>query len=86
MASCIASCLDCADICQLDASLMSRDSPWHFDTCELCADICDQCAGMCEGSMQDVEFELLQQCADTCRRCADACREMASMRPSAEIH
>ncbi|HZV98077.1 MAG TPA: four-helix bundle copper-binding protein, partial [Methylophilaceae bacterium] len=79
-AECIELCLDCADICFLDARLMSRDSPYHFDTCTLCARVCNDCADACtEISDPSDSNNLLQQCAEACRRCAASCDEMVSL-------
>ena len=82
MVRCIELCRDCADICLLDVQFMSRHSPFHFQTCRVCADVCEACAAECErmasaheGDMQTI----LKQCADICRRCAESCREMAAI-------
>ncbi|WP_267253637.1 four-helix bundle copper-binding protein [Noviherbaspirillum malthae] len=83
MAECIAACLDCADICLLDARLMSRNSPMHFDTCALCAQICTTCGDICErmaGSHSGQSATMMQECVEACRRCAQSCSAMASMR------
>ena len=84
MGQCIALCMDCAAICTLDAELMSRESQYHFSTCELCAAICEDCAEMCEG-IAPGESNTLQECAEVCRRCAASCQLMASMESSGEV-
>jgi hypothetical protein len=68
-----------------DAQFMSRGSPFHVETCRVCADVCEACAAECErmaavhgGDVQAV----LKQCADVCRRCAESCRQMAAMAPA----
>jgi hypothetical protein len=85
MVRCIELCRDCADICLLDAQFMSRHSPFHVETCRVCAEVCEACAAECErmaaaheGDMQTI----VKQCADSCRRCAESCREMAAMSPA----
>jgi hypothetical protein len=67
------------------AQFMSRDSPFHVETCRVCADVCEACAAECErmaaahgGDVQAV----LKQCAAVCRRCAESCRQMAAMAPA----
>jgi hypothetical protein len=62
MARCIALDMDCAQICRLAASYMSRGSEMAQQICALCADICERCC---------------QECAAACRRCAQECRSMA---------
>jgi len=82
MSKCIELCRDCADICLLDAQLMSRNSPFHIQSCALCADVCEACATECERMVASHEGDmksLLQRCADICRHCAEACRQMAAM-------
>lgn len=65
---------DCADICQVAANFMLRDSERHMQVCDICADICESCAVACEGESED---ELMQVCAEVCRACADSCRAMS---------
>ena len=85
MTRCIELCRDCAGICWLDAQFMSRHSPFHVETCRVCAEVCEACATECErmaaaheGDMQTV----FRQCADICRRTAESCRAMAAMAPA----
>jgi hypothetical protein len=86
MGLCITSCLDCAAVCTLDAELMSRESAYHFKTCELCADICEDCAQICEANARLNDNEIMRECAEACRRCAESCRSMASMAGIQGIH
>lgn len=65
---------DCAEICQTAADFMLRGSPFHKQTCAVCADICRQCAEECERS----EDPVMHECARVCRSCADSCAEMAA--------
>lgn len=66
--------LDCAQICQVSADMMGRESELSHATCALCADACDRCAESCE-AMDDAE---MRACAEACRRCAASCRQMAA--------
>ena len=62
--------MDCAQICQVSADFMLRQSEHHKHICAECAEICGQCADSCEqvGDMQD--------CVDACRKCAQTCGAM----------
>ena len=70
---CIALDMDCAAICRLAASFVSRDSGFAKQLCKLCAEICqacgDECAKHAMGHCQD--------CAKACHRCAQECTGMA---------
>lgn len=74
MAGCIASDLDCAQICRTAASMMARDSAHVAAICQLCADICRACAAECGKH----EMDHCQQCALACRNCAEECERMAA--------
>lgn len=74
MARCIALDLDCAEICTLAASLMSRGSDQSQAVCALCADACQACADECRKHPMDH----CRQCAEACTRCADECRRMVT--------
>ncbi|HEU5088851.1 MAG TPA: four-helix bundle copper-binding protein [Roseiflexaceae bacterium] len=69
--------LDCAQICATSADFMLRSSPFHAQTCGVCADVCEACATECERMAGN--DEQMRRCADMCRRCAASCRSMASM-------
>lgn len=64
----------CASVCWTSAQLMSMDSEFSKQFCNLCADICDACAKECE---RHTDMDHCQQCAQSCRKCADECRRMA---------
>ena len=66
--------LDCAEICQLAANFMSRESDAHPRVCEVCAEVCERCATSCEQLADDDD---MRRCAEACRSCAESCREMA---------
>lgn len=67
--------LECAQMCNLSASLMQLKSQFSFEHCQLCARVCDACAESC--SSIDPNDSMMMKCADMCRRCADSCRNMA---------
>lgn len=66
---------DCAEICQLSAHFMIRDSNFHMRTCQTCAEICSACAEDCQRLGDD---EMMKMCADVCSRCAETCQKMAT--------
>lgn len=82
MAPCIALDMDCADICRLAASCMSRGSELAGAVCELCAEVCEQCGKECE---RHSKMEHCRKCAEACRRCAEECRRMASSHPTRTV-
>jgi hypothetical protein len=65
--------MDCAEACRAAAALLINDSPYHAETCGICARICRDCAASCReiGDMDD--------CTRACEECADACEAMAAM-------
>jgi hypothetical protein len=66
---------DCAEICAVSADFMLRQSEFHPQTCQICADICEQCALSCEQMNDD---DMMQACVDACRTCAKSCGEMGA--------
>jgi len=66
--------LDCAEMCQTNANIMTRGSDLHALTCEVCAEICQRCAEDCEEMSDDRH---MKACAELCRRCAESCQQMA---------
>lgn len=75
MARCIATDIDCAQLCRLAAGYMSRGSEFAATVCQACAEICDACADECAKH----QMEHCQACARACRSCAQQCRQMAGM-------
>ena len=69
----IGTMMDCAEICNMSADFMLRDSNMSASICETCAKICDICAEDCRSFKDDVE---MMQCADVCVACAESCRKM----------
>ncbi|HKR06979.1 MAG TPA: four-helix bundle copper-binding protein [Bacteroidia bacterium] len=69
MARCIELDRDCADICQLTASMLARNSEHAHHLLKECADICEACAEECAKHKN----EHCKSCAEACRKCAEAC-------------
>lgn len=65
--------IDCAECCDMSASMMLRGSRFHADHCRLCAEICKACEESCAALASDAA---MTACRDACRRCADSCRRM----------
>jgi hypothetical protein len=75
MARCIATDMDCAQICRLAASFMARESENAKAICQRCADICQACGDQCSRH----QMSHCQECAAACKRCADECRRMVAV-------
>ena len=75
MVKCIASDMDCAQICALAAAAMARGSEHAKAICALCADICQACGDECLKHNMDH----CQKCANACLKCAEECRKMSTM-------
>lgn len=67
--------MECAQMCNVSATLMQLKSGFSYELCQLCARVCDACADSC--SSIDPNDSMMQKCAETCRKCADSCRSMA---------
>jgi hypothetical protein len=79
MARCISLDIDCAEICRLAVSYMSRGSELSGALCEVCSEVCEACAKECARHKMDH----CKHCAEACRRCAQECRRMATAHPRA---
>lgn len=64
--------VECANMCQMSAAMMSMDGQYSKEHCKLCATICDSCAQGCSQFADNHS----QKCAEVCRQCADECRKM----------
>ncbi|MCW3127931.1 MAG: hypothetical protein JWO03_3589 [Bacteroidetes bacterium] len=73
MARCIELDRECADICQLTASILARDSENKEKYLSLCADICELCAEECGKHDNDH----CRKCGEVCKKCAEDCGKMA---------
>jgi hypothetical protein len=76
---CIRMNLDCADICAVTASLITRPGEQDADLLRAqlaaCATACRACAAECEHHAGAMEH--CRVCAEACRDCAAACDRMA---------
>ena len=66
--------MECAQICQLSASVMKLKGSFAFEHCQVCAQVCDACAESCNNI--DAKDEVMRNCAEMCRQCASSCRNM----------
>lgn len=73
--ACITLNQECAQLCRLTASLLSRNSRYGREVGALAARAAEDCAGECEKHDDD---DCLA-CADVCRMCAEALR--SALRP-----
>lgn len=78
LATCIRLNLDCADLCETTARVLSRhtgfDANLAMATLEASAQACRSCGDECARYAD--EHEQCRVCADACRRCEQACQEM----------
>jgi hypothetical protein len=65
----------CAEMCRTSVAMMTIDTPFHVETCSLCATICEDCAADCRrvGNME--------ACVAACANCAEHCRRMSAGGP-----
>ncbi|WP_418960285.1 four-helix bundle copper-binding protein [Streptomyces tritici] len=78
LTKCIRTDMDCADICNTTASVLSRHTGYDAEVTrgivQACATACRACADECE-SHADMH-EHCRVCAEACRSCEQACREL----------
>lgn len=70
LTKCIKLEIDCAEICNLTISYLSRGSEHADQIIKVCAEICEACAAECE---KHKHMEHCKRCAEVCRECAEAC-------------
>ena len=75
LTKCIRLDLECAVICRSAAELMSLNSSYSKDVCQLCATICNACAQICE-QHANMGMEHCRECAEACRACAKETMEV----------
>lgn len=76
MTECIRLDMDCAQICQLMAAFISRNSDHVSHLIKECAEICSKCADECS---KHSKMEHCKVCAELCRRCAKECLIVVSV-------
>jgi uncharacterized membrane protein len=73
---CVRSNLDCADVCDTTARVLSRHTGYDANitraVLEACIQVCKSCGDECASHAE--MHEHCKVCADACRRCEDACR------------
>lgn len=78
MVMCIRLCRDCADICGVTATLLSRPASWDRQVVrpmlETCVAICRSCGDECQRHAP--RHAHCRVCAEACRRCDQACGEL----------
>jgi hypothetical protein len=67
--------MECAEVCNVSATLMQLKGQFAYELCQFCAKICESCEESCRSI--DPNDSMMQKCADMCHRCADSCRNMA---------
>lgn len=75
---CIRTNLDCADICETTARVVSRHTGYDANltraVLQACAQACKSCADECEQHAD--QHEHCRVCAEACRRCEEACNRL----------
>jgi hypothetical protein len=75
---CIRTDLDCADICNTTARVLSRQTAFGESPAatqvKACRDACQKCAAHCEGHGDQNQHCAL--CAEACNRCVKACDDL----------
>lgn len=74
MSRCNALCMDCAAMCRLAASYLSRDSEFIDLICQDCAEVCSTCAEECLKH----PMSHCRDCAIACNECAEECLKMGT--------
>ncbi|WP_326598531.1 four-helix bundle copper-binding protein [Streptomyces sp. NBC_01803] len=78
LAKCVRTDLDCADICEATARVLSRHTGYDANVTRAqlmaCATVCKACAEECE--RHATTHEHCRVCAEACRRCERACDDL----------
>ena len=74
LTNCIKLDIDCAAICTLTVSLLTRGSEHGKHLMKECIEVCNACAEECE---KHQHMEHCKRCAEACRSCAEECSAMA---------
>lgn len=82
LVACIRLNLDCAEVCHVTATLLTRpshrDAPALRAQLQACSEICRACAQECASHAGEHDMEHCAICAEACRGCAEACDAMAA--------
>jgi len=71
MTQCIRLDIDCAQICEITAAFVARNSEHAMHLMKECAEICSKCAKECA---KHSDMEHCKVCADLCKKCAEMCK------------
>jgi hypothetical protein len=78
LTKCIRTNLDCADVCDTTARVLSRHTGYDANisrsVLDACATVCKACGDECERHAG--MHEHCRICADVCRACERACRDL----------
>jgi hypothetical protein len=78
LAKCIRTNLDCADVCETTARVLSRHTGYDANITrsllEACVTACRSCGDEC--ALHANMHEFCRICADACRNCERACRDL----------
>jgi hypothetical protein len=81
MVACVRLNLDCAEVCHVTGTLMTRpshrDAPALRAQLQACIEICRACGDEC-AEHGEHGIEHCRVCAEACRACAEACEAMAA--------
>ena len=81
---CVRANLDCADLCDTTAGLLSRQTgttpTWWATILSACAESCRRCAEECEQHSE--HHAHCRLCAEACRRCEQACGDLINSGPA----
>ncbi len=75
MRDCIATDLDCADVCSTTLKVVSRNSSQADALIKACIEICKRCEEECNKH----DMDHCQKCADACRSCKQECESYLSV-------
>ena len=73
LTTCIKLNIDCAEVCRLTVSLLSRGSQHGHHLLKECIEICEACATECD---RHSHMEHCKKCAAVCRDCVEECTAM----------
>lgn len=72
LTTCIKLDMDCAQICEVSVSYISRASEQVKHLLKECSEICRLCAEECE---KHDHMDHCKKCAEACHKCAEACKK-----------
>ncbi len=78
LTTCIRTNLDCADVCDATARVLSRHTGYDANltraVLQACVAVCKACGDECSQHAQ--MHDHCRVCAESCRRCEQACRDL----------